>query len=76
MWSVVKLFECNEDGLLSMPVIEQLQSWGLIAKTIALNVKMVILLNCACMQFTLMDLFGGGEKGFLKIRLSVILNSQ
>lgn len=35
MWSVIKLFqlfECNENGPLSMTVIEQLQSWGLIAK--------------------------------------------
>lgn len=42
MWSVVKLFklfECNEDGPLSMPVIEQLQSWGLIAKNNSLKCK-------------------------------------
>lgn len=42
MWSVVKLFklfECNEDGPLSMVVIEQLQSWGLIAKNKSLKCK-------------------------------------
>jgi len=35
MWSVIKLFklfDCNENGPLSMEIIEQLQSWGLIAK--------------------------------------------
>jgi hypothetical protein len=35
MWSVIKLFklfDCNEDGPLPIAVVEQLQSWDLIAK--------------------------------------------
>ncbi|XP_050066193.1 uncharacterized protein LOC126555295 [Aphis gossypii] len=41
-WSVIKLFklfECREDGPLSMPIIEQLQLWGLIPKNNILKCK-------------------------------------